>query len=199
MNRFYQFNHTFFYPAFKLLYPFRAHGLENLPTDRPFILCPNHAHAVDPILVALSMPRSVPIRVMAKKELMDKPALGKFLGALGAFGVDRGHSDIAALKTAIKTLKDGENLLVFPEGTRVEHEGEVRAKGGVAMIALRTGAVLIPVYVGKRDKLFHRTDIVFGEPYEPKTETRHGTAEEYQAFADEVLRRAYELGREYET
>lgn len=196
MNRFYQNAHTGFYPLFRLLFPFDAEGLENLPRDRAFILCPNHSNAVDPILVCLSLPRTVPIRIMAKKELMDKPLLGKFLAALGAFGVDRGHSDIAALKTAIKSIRDGENLLVFPEGTRVKEPGEVQAKGGVAMIALRTGAVLIPVYAGRRRKLLRKTHIVFGEPYEPKTETRHGTAEEYQAFADEVLRRAYALGEE---
>lgn len=197
-NRFY---HTFcviFDPLFHVFFPFRAHGLEHLPKDRPFILCPNHANAMDPFLVCLSMPHSVPIRIMAKKELMDKPLLGRFLGALGAFGVDRGHSDIAALRTAIKALRDGDNLLVFPEGTRVKYPGEMRAKGGVAMIALRTGAALVPVYAGKRNKLFRRTDIVFGEPYEPETATRHGTAEEYQAFADEVLRRAYALGGECE-
>ncbi len=199
MNRFYRGAHLFFYPAFKVLFPFRVHGLENLPKDRAFILCPNHANAADPFLVCLSIPRDIPIRIMAKKELMDTPLLGKFLSALGAFGVDRGHSDISALKTAIKSLKDGENLLVFPEGTRVAYPGELRAKGGVSMIALRTGAVLVPVYAGKRKKLFRRTEIVFGEPYEPKTETRHGTAEEYQAFSDEVLRRAYELGKEWET
>lgn len=199
MNRVYRVSHAVFQPFFHLFYPFRAHGLENLPQDRPFILCPNHSHAVDPILVCLSMPGSVPIRIMAKKELMDTFALGAYLKALGVFGVERGGSDIASLKTAIKALKDGENLLIFPEGTRVKQEGQIRPKGGVSMIALRTGAVLVPVYAGKRDKLFHRTDIVFGKPYEPKTETRHGTAEEYQEFADEVLRRAYELGREYET
>ncbi|MCR5826532.1 MAG: 1-acyl-sn-glycerol-3-phosphate acyltransferase [Oscillospiraceae bacterium] len=196
MNRFYRVNHALFYPVFRVLFPFRATGLENLPTDRVFILCPNHANAVDPILICLSLSGSVPIRVMAKKELMDAPVLGKFLAALGVFGVDRGHSDIAALKTAMKTLRDGENLLVFPEGTRVKHEGEVEAKGGVAMLALRTGAVLVPVYAGERKKLLHRTHIVFGAPYEPKTAGRRGTAEEYQAFADEVLRRAYALGRE---
>ena len=198
MNWFYCVSCTAFYPVFQLLWPFRAHGVENLPEDRPFILCPNHSNAVDPFLICLSMPRSVPIRIMAKKELMDKPVLGRFLGALGAFGVDRGHSDIAALKTAIKALKDGENLLIFPEGTRVKRQGEAAAKGGVAMIALRTGAVLVPVYAGKRNKLLRKTHIVFGEPYEPKTATRHGTAEEYQAFADEVLRRAYALGREWD-
>ena len=83
-------------------------------------------------------------------------------------------------------------------GTRVEHEGDVRPKGGVVMIAMRTGAPLVPVYAGKRRKLFRMSHIVFGEPYEPKTAARHGTAEEYQTYAEEIVRRAYELGRQTE-
>lgn len=198
MTRFYRVFHFICYPILWLLFPFTIHNRENLPKDRPVVLCGNHAHAIDPFLICLALPRQVPVRIMAKKELMDTPLLGWFIGKLGAFGVDRGHSDLAAVRTAIKTVKDGANLLVFPEGTRVKHEGEARPKGGVVMIAMRTGAPLVPVYAGTPRKLFHMTHLVFGEPYEPKTETRHGTAEEYQAYADEVVRRAYALGREYE-
>ena len=187
-----------FKPIVWLFFPFRAHGLENLPTDRPVVLCGNHSHAVDPIILRFSMPRDVSVRIMAKKELMDTPLIGRFLSAVGAFGVDRGNNDLTAVRTAIKSVKEGSYLLVFPEGTRVKHEGDVRPKGGVVMIAMRTGAPLLPVYVGKRNKLFHMTHIVFGEPFEAQTASRHGTAEEYQAYADEVVRRAYELGREWE-
>ena len=198
MTRFYRVFHFVFYPILWALFPFTIHGRENVPTDRAVVLCANHAHAIDPFLICLALPRHVPVRIMAKKELMETPLLGGFLGRLGAFGVDRGHSDLNAVKTAIKTVRDGAHLLVFPEGTRVKHEGEVQPKGGVVMIAMRTGAPLLPVYVGKPNKLFHKTHIVFGEPYEPKTASRHGTAVEYQAYADEIVRRAYDLGREFE-
>ncbi|MBR3560391.1 MAG: 1-acyl-sn-glycerol-3-phosphate acyltransferase [Oscillospiraceae bacterium] len=198
MTRFYRVFHFVFYPILWLLFPFTVHGRENVPADRPVVLCGNHAHAIDPFLICLALPRHVPVRIMAKKELMDTPLLGWFVGKLGAFGVDRGHSDLNAVKTAIKTIQDGAHLLVFPEGTRVRHEGEARPKGGVVMIAMRTGAPLLPVYIGKPHKLFRMTHIVFGAPYEPKTATRHGTAEEYQAYADEIVRRAYALGREFE-
>ena len=196
MNRFYRVLHFICYPFFWILFPFTVHGLENVPKDRPVVLCGNHSHAVDPFLICLCLPRTVPVRIMGKKELFEKPALGWLLTKLGGFPVDRGNSDLAAVKTAIRTIRDGAHLLVFPEGTRVKSEGEVQPKGGVVMIAMRTGAPLLPVYVGKANKLFHMTHIVFGAPYEPKSETRHGTAEEYQAYADEIMRRAYELGGE---
>lgn len=198
MTRFYRVFHFIFYPILWLLFPFTIHGRENVPKDRPVVLCANHAHGIDPFLICLALPRRVPVRIMAKKELMSVPFIGWLIRNLGAFGVDRGHSDLSAVKTAIQTIRDGAHLLVFPEGTRVEHEGDVQPKGGVVMIAMRTGAPLLPVYAGKKRKLFHMTHIVFGEPYEARTATRHGTAEEYQEYADEIVRRAYALGREFE-
>ncbi len=195
MNRLYRAVHLLMYPFIWLLFPFTVHGRENLPKDRAVVLCGNHAHAVDPILICLALPRTMPVRIMGKRELFEIPVLGPLLTKLGAFPVDRGHSDLHAIKTSIKAVRDGQSLLVFPEGTRVEHEGDTRAKGGVVMIAMRTGAPLVPVYAGERRKLFHMTHIVFGEPYEPKTETRHGTAEEYHEYSDEIVRRAYALGK----
>lgn len=185
-------------PFVWLLFPFRAHGLENVPKDRPVVLCGNHAHAMDPFLIGLCLPLSVSKRIMAKKELMSLPVIGWFLRSLGAFPVDRGHSDLGAVKYSLQAIREGSHLLVFPEGTRVKHEGDVRPKGGVAMIAVRAGAPLLPVYAGTPKKLFHMTHIVFGEPYELHPAAKHGTAEEYQEYADEVVRCAYELGRRWE-
>ena len=70
------------------------------------------------------------------------------------------------------------------------------AKGGVAVIGIRAGAVFVPVFVEGGKRPFRRTRIIFGEAYRPTYTGRHGTAEEVQAIADEVLRRAYALGRE---
>lgn len=198
MTRFYRVMHIILFPILWILYPFKVHGRENVPKDRAVVLCANHAHAIDPFHICIALPRTVPVRIMGKKELFEKPFLGRFLSKLGGFPVDRGNSDLSAVKTSIKTIKEGADLLVFPEGTRVSREGEVRAHRGVVMIAMRTGAPLLPVYVGKKNKLFHMTHIVFGKPFEPKTETRQGSAEEYQEIADEVVRRAYALGRKFD-
>jgi len=196
MNRFYVTVVTVLGPIVRLLFPCKVEGLENIAAGERLVLCPNHASGWDPILLCISLPRTFRIRMMAKKELMDVPVLGWIVKKLGAFGIDRGGADLAALKTAIKAVKDGENLLIFPEGTRVEKEGDARAKGGVVMIAMRTGASLVPVSVGGKKRIFKTTRIVFGEPYLPETASRRPTAEEFQSYADEVLRRAYALGRE---
>ncbi len=79
---------------------------------------------------------------------------GAFLRAIGVFGVDRGNSDIAAVKTSIQSLRDGWNLLVFPEGTRVKEPGSVDVKGGVGMMAIRSGVPLVPVFIGRTSACF---------------------------------------------
>ena len=62
------------------------------------------------------------------------------------------------------------------------------------MIAIRSGAKLLPVYIGVKKRLFAKVPIIFGKPFDPEYTGRKGTAEEYQANADEVMRRAYALG-----
>ena len=94
---------------------------------------------------------------------------------------------------ATKTMED---LLIFPEGTRVEHEGALPAKGGVAVIGIRSGAQFVPVYVEGNKRLFRRTRIIFGQAYRPEATSRRPSPEEVQAIADEVLRRSYALGKE---
>lgn len=182
-------------PILRFFYPLEVSGLENLPASGA-MLCPNHSSLWDPVLLAITTPIDYHLRIMAKEELFRIPLLGPIISRLGAFPVSRGNSDIQSVKTAIRAIRDGENLLIFPEGTRVDHPGQVRAKSGVAVIAVRTGAVMVPVYVDGKKHLFHRTRLIIGHPVTPVYTGRHGTAEEMQDIADEVLRRAYALGGE---
>ena len=69
-------------------------------------------------------------------------------------------------------------------------------KGGVAMMAIRGGAKLMPIYIGTKKRLFAPVPIIFGKPFAPEYTGRKGTAEEYQANADKVMRQAYALGGE---
>ena len=192
-RRFYHFAYLVVRPIFWLLFPYRAEGLENVP-EGGAVLCANHNNAVDPILIALSLPKNAGLRFMAKMELFRNPLLRRLFLALGAFPVDRGGNDVNAMKTAIKCLQGGERLLLFPEGTRVENAGDTGAKGGAVMFATRTGVPMIPIYCGGRHKFLRRSRIVFGEPYIPQFAGRRPTAEENHQFAEELLRRIYRLG-----
>ena len=146
--------------------------------------------------MALKVPVNYRLHIMAKKELFCNKIFDWVLRKLGAFPVDRGEGDIEAVKTALKAIKSGDNLLIFPEGTRVEQEGALPAKGGVAVIGIRSGAQFVPVYVEGNKRLFRRTRIIFGQAYRPEATSRRPSPEEVQAIADEVLRRSYALGKE---
>ena len=121
-------------------------------------------------------------------------------GVLGAFPVNREGADIQAVKTAMKVIHEGENLLIFPEGTTIHdgvgyHDGlPAHAHSGIAMIGVRSGATLVPVFADGKKRMFRKTTIIFGEPYVPQITGRRGTSEELQKVADDVLREAYALG-----
>lgn len=192
-NKFYVWVRRWIAPIVMLLFPLEVQGLENIPKE-PVLLCANHSSALDPIMMVCALDRQYDLRIMAKQQVMSVPVLGWFVRKMGGFGVDRGNSDINSIKTAIRSLKEGWSLLVFPEGTRVKNDEPSEIKGGVAMMAIRAEAKLQPVFIERKKKLFRKTRIVFGEAFAPVYTGRKGTAEEYQANAEEVMRRAYELG-----
>ena len=120
---------------------------------------------------------------------MHWPIIGWILRHGGIFGVKRGQADVAAVRTAMKYLKDGEKLLMFPEGTR-HLDGEFGdAKTGAAMLAVRTGVPIVPVYLPAEKRWFRFTPVAFGEPYHPKVAGRKGTTEEYRAIAEDLMER----------
>lgn len=192
MNRFFHVLYVLVHPLVRFLLPFRVVGQENLP-ENGALLCANHASGWDPILIALALPNDSRIHFMAKEELFQNRFLGWLITKLGGFPVKRGGSDLAAMKTSLKILTNGDRLLVFPEGTRVEQEGDVDAKGGISVMACRTGVPLVPIYCGGKKKFFQKNTIVFGKPYTPVIAGRRPTPEENQKNADEVLRRIYEM------
>jgi len=192
MSRTYWFVYTFLLPIFRLLFPTTILGRENIP-EGGALICPNHAHALDPVFVCDGLGKQ-PIRIMAKKELIEKPVVGRFLSALGGYAVDRGNVDLQVIKDTLRFLKAGDKVILFPEGTRVQRQGEVPAKSGAAVLAMKAGVPVVPVYCGGKKKLFRRVTLVFGQPYYLQTESRRPTSEEYQQLAEEILRKAYALG-----
>ena len=122
-------------PIATFLHPIRVEGLENVPKEGPVLLCPNHSSNWDPILLICALGREANLQIMGKNQLFKIPILRTFLRKMGVFPVDRGHSDIGAVKRSIQALKDGFMLMVFPEGTRVRKKNRgARPKGGVAMM-----------------------------------------------------------------
>jgi len=127
------------------LYRCRAEGAALLPTEGPAIVVVNHKGDMDPVVVGMVFDR--PLSFMAKRELFEVAGLRQLITALGAFPIDRGAGDRAALETSLRLLADGRALLMFPEGTR-QPDDEIHAfLPGVGLLALRSGAPVIPVAV----------------------------------------------------
>ena len=127
---------------------------------------------------------------MAKLELERVPIVGPVLKKCGICFVDRGKADIDAIRNMMRCLKHGEKVFMFPEGTR-HQDGEFGdAKTGAAMLALRTGVPIIPIYLPAEKKWFRWNPVVFGEAYYPKApEGRKPTPEDYHAVADDLMER----------
>lgn len=154
---FYRFARFLLKIIFKIKYKLIVHGNTKLP-NTPLIICANHINLWDPILLAIIFDR--PIRFMAKKELFENRFLGFLLNKFGAFPVDRENVNIKTIKDSIKLVKNNEVLGIFPEGTRVKTVSEDNMKTGVAMIASRSGADVIPVFINS-DYKFRSTVEVF--------------------------------------
>lgn len=177
------------FPFFNLFHPSKPIHRENIP-EGAALLCPNHTRASDPLFVVFAMSLRHRPQVMAKEEIMRIPVLGWLLSKAGVFAVARGKSDVGAIKRALKCLKDGDKLLMFPEGTRSKDGDMGEGKTGVALLALRTGAPIVPIYIPAKKNWFRRTPVVFGEPFYPQVEGgKKGNAEDYERIAAELMSR----------
>lgn len=171
-----------------LKYNYHVIGRDKVP-DGGCVLVANHTQWADPVLVGTALGNQYPLVAMAKKELFQIKLLGPLISALGAFPVDRGTADIGAIKTSLKAVKEGKKLLIFPEGG-TKHKAGDEAKVGAAMIAARTGAPIVPIYISENKKFRSKVYVVFGDAYIPeKTKSKDG----YRAIADDMMRRIYAL------
>lgn len=147
----------------KIVYRLKVVGKENIPKDGALLFCGNHRTYLDPPVIVVTSGRHM--RFMAKEELGKNPFFA-FLGVIfDAIYVKRDSKDISAMKDAMKTLKSGGCIGIFPEGTRNGMEkNDGKLKNGATYMALKTGAKIIPIGIQGDSKPFHRTTIVYGEP-----------------------------------
>jgi 1-acyl-sn-glycerol-3-phosphate acyltransferase len=130
----------------RLFFRLEVVGPGLVPATGPVLLVSNHVSVLDPPFVGGAAPR--PLYFMAKEELFRIPLFGRLIRALNARPVRRDGSDTRALKAALAQLEEGHALLVFPEGTRGEEGQPLReGKAGVGMLAVLSGAPVVPVYV----------------------------------------------------
>ena len=125
-------------------------GEENIPLTGPVLITPIHRSNLDFAFTLFMSPRKV--FFMAKDSIFRVPVLGRLLLNLGAFPVTRGTADRESMKLAEEVLRLGHALVLFPEGTRQEGRVVGQLRDGAMFVAARTGATVIPVGVGSRDR-----------------------------------------------
>jgi 1-acyl-sn-glycerol-3-phosphate acyltransferase len=143
------------WPFVVLPFRLRARGLENLP-EGGFVLAANHTSNFDPWALGLPLFPRRQLRFMAKSELFN-PILGPILNGGGAFPVRRGAGDLEAIQRAVELVRDGEIVVMFPEGTRrkkgLRKKHQPRAHSGTARIALTANAPLVPAAIKGTDRV----------------------------------------------
>ena len=169
-------------------------GREHFPKAGGFILASNHVSFVDPVVLGAVCPQK--LHFLARHSLFKKPFFGWFLLQVGAFPVKRDSGDVGALKEAIRRIRAGGVLALFPEGTRTS--GAVLSlKAGVAFLAEKAGVPVVPAYIKGSDRVLpkgarcirlHKVQVRIGRPLHIKK------GMPYQEFTHHVLESIKALG-----
>lgn len=179
-HKFYDFVRPLSKAVTNFLYDFRPIGTENIPREGGFILAANHISLLDAITVTAASTRKM--FFMAKSELFHNPLFSKVLENLGAFPVRRGTSDKRAVEFAERILNSNWVLGIFPQGKRTDEMTLKSVKSGVAYIAKKTGADVLPVSLRKEKRglcrpiltlrfgeIIKNSDLGFEEEYNRRT------------------------------
>ncbi|ULO09294.1 1-acyl-sn-glycerol-3-phosphate acyltransferase [Paenibacillus sp. 19GGS1-52] len=173
---------------YAIIFPLKIVGKENMPKEGGVLLCANHISLLDPITIGIKLDRQV--KYMAKAELFKIPVLGWIIKKVGAFPVKRGGVSKESIKTALKTLRGGNVMGIFPEGTRNSDAGV--AKKGAASFALRSGAAVVPAAIVGHYKLFRRMTVIYGAPIDLSSFDGAGS-DSLEAVTDVIMGRIHEM------
>ncbi|MEW9123112.1 MAG: lysophospholipid acyltransferase family protein [Thermotaleaceae bacterium] len=183
---FYQFARGVMKIYIHIFYRVNIQNIENVPKEGGCIVCSNHIHNLDPVIIGTVISRQM--SYMAKEELFKVKILGTIIRKLGMFPVSRDSADLSAIKNSLKLLNGGKILGIFPEGTRKKKGVTHKAKPGLAMIAIKAKVPIIPVTIISNYKLFSKITVKIGTPltfdayYDQKL-----NVESYQELSQKVM------------
>jgi 1-acyl-sn-glycerol-3-phosphate acyltransferase len=170
----------------KIVYRYEVIGKENVPKEGAFIFCGNHRSYLDPPIMVITCPRKM--RFMAKEELRKNGLFGFLCYAYNAIYVKRDSKDIGPLKEALKELKNGGCIGIFPEGTRNGMEkNEGKVKNGASYMSLKTGAKLVPVGIKGGEKPWQKLTIEYGKPLDFSEMLKDKSAKDLEDYVSEKL------------
>jgi 1-acyl-sn-glycerol-3-phosphate acyltransferase len=175
----------------QLVWRFRAIDAQRVPSEGAVILACNHVSYFDPVVLGVGVTR--PVTYLAKKELFAIPLLGSIITGLGAYSLDREAGGVAAVRAALRALKDGRCIGIFPEGGR-NRDGSAQEKGGAALLASLSGAPVVPAAIaGTRDpRRLHPIRVIYGEPLRIARQ-RKADGDDLEKWTSEIMRRVRAL------
>lgn len=195
-------------PILRVCYRIRVDGKSNVPTTGPLILASNHRSFLDSIFLPLLLRRRVTF--VAKAEYFDSKKTAWFFRGVGQIPIRRegGSASERALASATEVLEKGGVFGIYPEGTRTRDGYTHRGHTGVARLALRTGATIVPVgLVGtdecqptdrKLPRLFRTVQVRFGTPIRPDRYAHDAEGIAARQLTDEVMFEIVQLCGSYE-
>ena len=195
---FYMKLHPWLAPIIRFFQRIEPVGLENIPAEKSYVICSNHIAAKDVIMIGACYPTE--IRFVAKKELFSIPLLGWLIKKLGAVKLDRGGSDVAAIKETVNLAKAGYNVAIFPQGHRYPgvNPGETPTKNGAGLISYKSESDVLPVFIKVKDnkyRFLRKIQIVFGKPIKyADFNFINGGSEEYKSATDKIFSEILKLG-----
>lgn len=207
LPRFYYFARTMLtkvvFPATRI--KVTVTGAEHVPPDGALIVVGNHLTLLEPPMIAAVLPRD--LTFMAKSELFEgNPIKTWAVRNYGAFPVRRGEGDVNAIRQALKVLKEGGALFIAPEGTRSPNGQLAEPREGVALIAQRSGAPILPLGISGVEKVSERlarwqpteVKLSIGRPFRLLSPTRKVDHVTLHAMAEAIMERiGAELPPEY--
>ena len=197
-NRFYFGLRRVVGPFIRFFSRVKVHGKENIPKEGGYLLCANHIAVRDVLLIWSTCHRE--IKFIAKKELFSVPIIGSAIKALGAVRLDRGGTDVAAMRKSVDLLNEGEMVAIFPQGHRYPavDPGTTPIKSGAGMIAYRSGCDVIPVFIktkGNKYGFFKKTELFYGAPIKNSSlGFTNGGKDEYNAATNMIFDEILKLG-----
>ena len=176
----------------KLIFFLHMDGGENIPKTGGVVLCANHRSLWDAILISACVHR--PMAFIGKEELFKNKLFAFVLRKLHCYPVKRGGGDLSVVKTAISLLRNGEALLIFPEGERIRKGKKPNPKTGAFRLAQMTGVPLVPMGICGDFRLFRKMRIRVGEAIDMTSEkgVRY-TDVEYREKIEAIMQTIYAL------
>jgi len=179
----------------KTLFRMRVVHPERMIEEGPLILAVNHSSYFDPPLAGICSRRAV--YYLARKSLLKWPFFGPLFPDMNVIPVERDGNDMSALREVIKKVKEGNGIVLFPEGTRSKDGHLQKAKAGIGLVIAKTGAPVVPMRIfgayeafpkNSKRMRFTKITVVIGEPIHfTKEEISDSTRETYQKLSDRVM------------